>query len=99
MKFSMTAIQEHFKNEKDGYSNGNQEQYPGSGYNPSYEHAPQKPLPEKDWPMPKLRIQVMDLSSPGAIDFFANLHPTELLREAIIAVFTTLYTPENCPRQ
>ncbi|KLO11342.1 plant basic secretory protein [Schizopora paradoxa] len=96
----MSSIQEHFKSDKNGHSNDAEQSHRDSGYSPSYgEHAvPQKPLPEKDWPMPKLRIQVADLSSPGSIEFFANLHPTELLREAVMAVLTTLYTPENCPR-
>lgn len=99
MKLNMSSIQEHFKSDKHGHSDDSEQQHRDSGYNPAYQNAPQKPLPGKDWPIPKFRIQVADLSSPGSIEFFANLHPTELLREAVMVVLTTLYTPENCPRQ
>lgn len=63
----------------------------------------QKPMPsppkKATYPMPKLRLQVLDLSNPGTVEFFKHLHPTELLREAILSVLSTLYTPENCPKK
>ena len=79
------------------------------GYKPAYipnQGNVQNPLalmpppPPMNWPMPKLRVQVAELDHPGVIEFFKVLHPTELMKEAVIAVFTHLYkTPERCPKQ
>jgi len=52
---------------------------------------------EPAWPIPNLNLRVEDLSHPGATVFFEEAHPTTVLRDAVIASFTWLYTPETMP--
>ncbi|TDL28165.1 plant basic secretory protein [Rickenella mellea] len=59
---------------------------------------PQVPLPAPDWPIPKLRIFINDLSSKGSTIFFDEVHPTNALRDAVTTVCKTLYTKQNVPR-
>jgi len=60
----------------------------------------QQPLPPvpTDWPAPKLRLIVKDLSTAGSAIFFTHIHPTMGLRNAVSSVLKTLYTLETCPR-
>ncbi|KAF8899271.1 hypothetical protein BD779DRAFT_71319 [Infundibulicybe gibba] len=55
------------------------------------------PKPEPTWPVPKLNIRVDDLSHEGAVIFFDSVRPTKALREAVLASFKWLYTPETVP--
>ena len=55
--------------------------------------------PNAAWPVPTLTIRVADLSHPGAKLFFQTTDPYEALREAVIAVYSWLYTPETVPRK
>jgi len=54
--------------------------------------------PGEDWPIPKLRLQVNDLSPAGSALFFANIQPGLALHSAVLAVLKTLYTPQTVPR-
>ena len=58
---------------------------------------PQRTLAQ--WPMPKLRLQVEDVTDKGAALVFTHFAPKDLLEEAVLIVMSTLYTPESCPRQ
>lgn len=55
--------------------------------------------PNAEWPIPKLTIRCDDLAHPGAKLFFQHVNPYEALREAVIAVYCWLYTPETVPRK
>ncbi|TCD66478.1 hypothetical protein EIP91_001303 [Steccherinum ochraceum] len=62
--------------------------------------APRKPpLNLAEWPIPSFRLRCEELEHPGAKLFFEHVNPVELLREAVLAVFTWLYTEETVPRQ
>ncbi|KAI0803195.1 plant basic secretory protein [Irpex lacteus] len=54
--------------------------------------------PNAEWPIPTLTIRCDDLAHPGAKLFFEHVNPYEALREAVIAVYCWLYTPETVPR-
>lgn len=54
---------------------------------------------DDQWPVPKLRLHVNDLSSEGSALFFAHLHPLKTLRDAVLSVMKTLYTPQTVPKQ
>ncbi|KAI0095217.1 plant basic secretory protein [Irpex rosettiformis] len=54
--------------------------------------------PNADWPIPKLTIRCDDLAHPGAQLFFQHINPCEALREAVLAVYCWLYTPQTVPR-
>lgn len=57
------------------------------------------PVPVTNWPSPKLHIQLHDLSHPGAELFFANVNPTRIFREAVLASYEWLYTSATVPRK
>jgi hypothetical protein len=59
-----------------------------------------KPVPAPappDYPLPTLSIRVDTLAHPGAVLFFDAVHPTTVLRDAVAASFTWLYTPDSRP--
>lgn len=56
--------------------------------------APTPPR-EPSWPQFDLRIE--DLSHPGVSIFLASVQPLAALREAVIASFKWLYTPQTAP--
>lgn len=56
------------------------------------------PSPTFDWPIPKLRLQVADLSSAGSRIFFAEVDASKALPDAVLSVMKTLYTPRTVPR-
>ena len=55
--------------------------------------------PHASWPIPKLTVRVDDLAHPGAQLFFQSVSPYEALKEAVIAVYSWLYTIESVPRK
>ena len=55
------------------------------------------PLPQ--WPIPKFKIIIEDLDHEGADIFLTAVEPKVALREAAIASFKHLYTPETAPTQ
>jgi hypothetical protein len=57
------------------------------------------PLPPPLWPMPKFKIAIEDLDHEGADIFLTAVQPKVALREAAIASFKQLYTPETAPTQ
>ena len=54
--------------------------------------------PSADWPVPTLALRVDDLAHPGARLLFDGVRPYDALRDAVIAVYCWLYTPESVPR-
>lgn len=53
----------------------------------------------KLWPIPKLLLRVNDLASPGSTTFFEHVNPASALRDAVLAVFQSLYTPQTVPQK
>jgi len=53
--------------------------------------------PEPNYKIPKFDIRVQDLAHPGAVVFFALIHPTEALTDAVLASYQWLYTPGTTP--
>jgi hypothetical protein len=49
--------------------------------------------------MPKFKVTIEDLDHEGADIFFTTVQPKVALREAAIASFKHLYTPETAPTQ
>lgn len=60
---------------------------------------PPIPVPEPSWPIPKFALRIDDLNHPGASIFFDAVKPLAALRDATIASFKWLYTPETVPNQ
>jgi hypothetical protein len=60
---------------------------------------PPLPLPPPLWPMPKFKFTIEDLDHEGADIFLTAVQPKVALREAAIASFKQLYTPETAPTQ
>jgi len=58
---------------------------------------PKNPEPVPDYKIPKFDLRVEELAHPGAVLFFALIHPTEALTEAVLASYKWLYTPETAP--
>jgi len=58
--------------------------------------APSPPCPP--WPVPKLHLRIDDLDHEGTDIFLNAVQPKVALREAILASFKWLYTPETAPR-
>lgn len=58
---------------------------------------PLPPLPL--WLLPKFKLIIEDLDHEGADIFLAAVQPKVALREAAIASFKHLYTPETAPTQ
>lgn len=56
------------------------------------------PVPPPLWPVPKLDLRIDDLDHEGADIFLNAVQPKVALREAILASFKWLYTPETVPR-
>ena len=56
------------------------------------------PLPPS-WPMPNFKITIENLDHEGAVIFLDAVQPKVALREAAIASFKHLYTPETAPTQ
>lgn len=61
----------------------------------------QEPLkkPQEDWPIPKIRLQVGNLASPGSALFFSSFNPSVILQQSVLHVLKTLYTLQTVPRQ
>lgn len=53
------------------------------------------PPEEPSWPQFDLRVE--DLAHPGVPIFFEAVQPLAALREAVVASFKWLYTPETAP--
>ncbi|KAF7784249.1 hypothetical protein Agabi119p4_414 [Agaricus bisporus var. burnettii] len=51
------------------------------------------------WPIPEFSLRVDDLNHQGARTFFANIHPYDALRHAVLRSFKTFYTPITTPRK
>ncbi|KAF8079104.1 plant basic secretory protein [Lyophyllum atratum] len=56
------------------------------------------PILEPEWPVPQLSLRIDDLAHPPASIFLEAVDPLTALREAVIASFTWLYTPETAPK-
>ena len=52
-----------------------------------------RPHPKPNFPTPRLRLKISDLSHPGTAIFFANSNPVSALSEATKVVLSTLYSP------
>ena len=50
-----------------------------------------RPHPKPSFPIPKLRLKVLDLTHPGTEVFFDNNNPATALSEAVEVVLSTLY--------
>ncbi|KAF5385022.1 hypothetical protein D9615_001110 [Tricholomella constricta] len=57
------------------------------------------PVPEPEWPVPRLSLRIEDLAHPGASIFLEAVNPLKALRAAVIASFTWLYTPATVPKK
>lgn len=66
---------------------------------PLAEAAPVPPpkKPEPNYKIPKFDLRVEDLAHPGAVVFFALIHPTEALTDAVLASYQWLYTLDTVP--
>ena len=51
------------------------------------------------WPIPKLRLEVRDMDSPGARKFFGSVNAATALKDAVRDVFVWLYTRESAPKR
>ena len=51
------------------------------------------------WPIPKLRLEALDLQSPGATRFFTVINPVRLMRDAVLVVLKLLYTLDTVPHK
>lgn len=60
---------------------------------------PLPPPPSHPWPIPKFKLTIEDLDHEGVDIFLAAVEPKVALREAVIASFKWLYTPETAPTQ
>ncbi|MCJ1332890.1 hypothetical protein MMC10_009584 [Thelotrema lepadinum] len=52
-----------------------------------------RPVPKPKMPHPKLRLEVRDLSHPGAIAFLGSLDATKAVSDALTVVVQSLYEP------
>jgi len=57
---------------------------------------PPVPIPPP-WPIPKFKLTIEDLDHEGVDIFLTAVQPKVALREAVIASFKWLYTPETVP--
>lgn len=57
------------------------------------------PPPSPPWSIPKFKLTIEDLDHEGVNIFFTAVQPKVALREAVIASFKWLYTPETAPTQ
>jgi len=55
--------------------------------------AASRPHPKPGFPTPKLRLEVRDLTHPGALVFFGTTNPATVLSDAVTTVLQTLYIP------
>ena len=55
--------------------------------------------PPESWPMPSLQLHIHDLAHEGAAIFFNAVDPLLAMRNAVMASFRWLYTPETVPLQ
>ncbi|OCH95691.1 plant basic secretory protein [Obba rivulosa] len=53
--------------------------------------------PEPAWPIPKFELCIEDLAHPGARLFLDSGRPESMLRDAVRAVCSWLYTPDSVP--
>ena len=60
---------------------------------------PPLPPPPHPWPIPKFKLTIEDLDHEGVDIFLTAVEPKVALREAVIASFKWLYTPETVPTQ
>lgn len=51
------------------------------------------------WPIPEFHLSIKDLSHNGAKIFQSTTDAHEVLKEAVMASFLHLYSPENVPRE
>ena len=56
-------------------------------------------VPPPLWPIPKFKLTIDDLDHEGADIFLTAVQPKVALRDAAIASFKHLYTPETAPTQ
>lgn len=59
---------------------------------------PPDDTPQPPWPTPKFELQIEDLAHPGARLFLETVQPETVLRDAVRAVCSWLYTPDTVPR-
>ena len=52
-----------------------------------------------DWPMPRLQLRIEDLDHEGTEIFLNAVNPQVAMREAVMATFRRLYTPESVPQK
>lgn len=55
--------------------------------------------PEPQWPIPTFNFRIEDLAHPGAKLFLDHIRPDEALRNAVVTVCASLYTPETVPKK
>ena len=51
------------------------------------------PHPKPNIPKPKVRLEIRDLTHPGALVFFSNVNVATILTDAVSVVLKTLYNP------
>lgn len=56
------------------------------------------PPPSQPWPIPQLHLRIDDLEHEGSDIFLGAVNPKAALREAVLASFNWLYTPDTVPR-
>ncbi|KAL6304872.1 plant basic secretory protein [Sparassis latifolia] len=75
---------------------------PPYNYSPVYLSPPPAPPssygePSSSWPIPTFELRVEDLAHPGARMFLESTQPADALKDAVIAVCSSLYTHESVP--
>jgi len=55
------------------------------------------PTPPREPSWPQFDLRVEDLSHPGVSIFFEAVQPLTALRDAVVASYKWLYTPETVP--
>jgi hypothetical protein len=58
---------------------------------------PPRSPPPPQWPTPTLLLRCEDLEHEGARLFFKEVDASTIVRDAVVSVFTHLYTPETVP--
>ncbi|KAF8913224.1 hypothetical protein CPB84DRAFT_1841612 [Gymnopilus junonius] len=56
------------------------------------------PPPSQPWPLPQLHLRIDDLEHEGCDILLGAINPKTALREAVLASFNWLYTPDTVPR-
>ena len=60
---------------------------------PNDNAASSRPVPKPDMPQPKLRLEIRDLSHPGALVFLQNVNAIKTVSDAVTIVVQSLYEP------